>query len=189
MIQLSVRASPEGLDFSNDTTVYSFPTNTPPSKSELLYCTIRTEYLRVCYLQKHFHISGGLAGAWAQQLNHTASVSKTARAPSIMIMLWGVNKALFWLVCFGLGAVYPEATKCNLATCEIHILPRGRAKEEKKQAHKILFDWALHTRPLIACDWWQKALEETLSLQCIMGSWPVSTQSCLCLSAMFLFHV
>lgn len=51
-----------------------------------------------------------------------------------MIMLWGVNKALFWLVCFGLGAVYPEATKCNLATCEIHILPGGRAKEEKKQA-------------------------------------------------------
>lgn len=134
MIQLSLRASLEGLDFSNDKTVYSFPTNTPPSKSELLYCTIRTEYLHVCALQKHSHISGGLAGAWAQQLHHTASVSKTARAPSIMIMLWGVNKALFWLVCFGLGAVYPEATKCNLATCEIHILPRGRAKEEKKQA-------------------------------------------------------
>lgn len=63
MIQLSVRASPEGLDFSNDKTVYSFPTNTPPSKSELLYCTMQAEYLRVCTLQKHFHITGGLAGA------------------------------------------------------------------------------------------------------------------------------
>ena len=81
-------------------------------------------------------------------------------------------------------AIYP--------TCEIHISPRGESRKRREETslsgpHRILFDWALHARPLIACDWWRKALEETLNLQCIVGSWPMPTKSCLCLVAVFFF--
>lgn len=96
----------------------------------------------------------------------------------------------FWLPCLGLIAVHPRDAKSNLPTCEIRISPRGRTERREETSlsgpRRILFDWVLHARPLIACNWWRKALEAMLNLQCIMGSWPMLTKSCLCLVAVLL---
>jgi len=59
-------------------------------------------------------------------------VSKTAQPPFIMIMLLGGDKTL--LARLHLDAMHPRDAKSNLPTCEIHILPRGKTEEERKQA-------------------------------------------------------
>lgn len=77
------------------------------------------------------------------------SVSQTAQAPSIMIMFCGVNKAL-WDPLLASNAMYPGDTKSNLPTCEIHISPRGKRREERKQAFRDRIGFCLTERSTLA---------------------------------------
>lgn len=158
-----------------------------------LLCGATRACLHTVWYWKHFHISGGVTGAWAQQLaaaRRAVSVSKTAQPPSIMIMLCGVNKALLARLPWPQYDVSGWCKEQFTNMWNSHFAQGWTERREETSLsgpHRILFDWALHTRPLIACDWWRKELEETFNLQCIMGSWPMSTKSCLCLVAVFLF--
>lgn len=145
-------------------------------------CILRSKSGAAFLLRDTKNIPTCLEGLQVAESSNSSSFHTLASA---MVMLCWANQALqaplLWSPCHLSGRHGEQfSNKWNP-----HVTQRtGDSRRPCRHAWDPVR--TLHARQLIADDWCGNVLEEALNLQCMMGSWPVSTKPSLCLAAMFV---